>query len=161
MKKTLGIAMVLMVAFSVTMIGLAADQTVTVNIPAYSNLTLSTPAVTITFPTIDTWTSDTYTQNSDEFDVITRHNGSTDPDITVSSSALANSNGTTLDLSKFVVYLTPQGQNIKNGALNSTVTFENVGKGRKVAKAYYGLTIDAEQESGQYTGTVTYTLVNQ
>lgn len=158
MKMILSITIVLLLAVALTTFGLAADQTVTVNIPPISILTLSTNDATITFPSFD---AETYTANSNSFNVITQHNGSENPDVQVSSTALTNTNGAALDLSQFIVYLTPQNMSQASGALDQPVTIENIGRGRKTATAYYGLTIDAEQQAGTYTGTVTFTLVNQ
>lgn len=163
MKKTLGIVVTLLVVLGVATFGLAANQTVNVIIPASSSLTLDTNAVTISFPTIDTWAADTFTATSNNFNIITHHNGSNNPDIQVASGDLTNSDGVALERSRFNVFVTPQQQAEQNGVLNSAagITIPDIGRGRKTATAHYALTIDAAQQSGTYTGTVVFTLVNQ
>ncbi|HEX2953697.1 MAG TPA: hypothetical protein VHR47_06905 [Bacillota bacterium] len=163
MKKTLGIAMIILVALGISVLSLAAPatQTVTVRIPDVSMITLSANNMLIAFDPIDQWTSDSATEKSDSFDIITRHNGTLDPDVTVSSTDLTNGSAN-LDRSQFKVFVKPADASTEqSGSLDNTVTVQNVGKGRKTASAYYQLTLGADQQSGEYTGTVTYTLVNQ
>lgn len=161
MKKSLGITMFLLMAIGIATLGLAADQTVNVIIPASSALILSDNEATITFPSIETWTADSATAVSEDFSIITHHNGSNNPDILVTSTDLSNGDGATLDRSRFLLYVTPHQQAERNAALNAAFNITDIGRGRKVANAHYGLTIDADQQSGTYTGTVTFTLVNQ
>jgi hypothetical protein len=148
--------------------GLAADQGVNVLIPARAMIIIWPDDITINMPRIDTWPSgsETYTQSSREFTIVTALNTLGNSDMVVTASPLQHQNGSaTIPLSGFKVNLenlSILGPNVTvTESLDKVVRLKNIGMGLQLTTGYYDLTVNADQEAGRYQGTVTYTLINR
>ncbi|HEX2953696.1 MAG TPA: hypothetical protein VHR47_06900 [Bacillota bacterium] len=169
MRRTIiGTAFILIVmVFSATW-GLAATQDINVIVPARALIWISEPDILFDFPAINTWPNGAvnYTLRSEEFLVTTIMNNLGNSDMMVTSSSLQNgSNGATIPLSGFRVNLENYNLFSENGTISETldkpVRLRNIGGGIQFTRGSYDLTVNAAQQAGQYTGTVTYTLVNR
>lgn len=144
--------------------GLAADQQVNVIIPSRAFIWIMTPNITINIPSIDTWPAgaETITRPSQNFNIITALNTLGNSDMVVSATALqSGANGPTIPLSDLRINLdTFLSGASTSGTLDQTVVLRRIGTGIRLTSGRYDLTVSAAQQAGTYTGTVTFTLVN-
>lgn len=148
--------------------GLAADQGVRVIVPSRALIVILTPQVTINIPSIDTWPlgAQSLTVSSQTFTILTTLNTLGNSDMVVTSTPFQSGvNGPTIPLSDIKVNLDTYpflgGTPVTTaGTLDRVVVSNDIGAGIRWTFGRYDVTVSDTQESGRYTGTVTYTLVN-
>lgn len=155
---------VLTLLMAISVWGLTAEQGVTVIVPSRAFIMILSPSVTLNIPSIEDWPvgAETMTRSSQDFYITSTLNTLGNSDMVVTSTVLQSGvNGPTIPLSDLRVNLnTFLSSASATGTLDNVVIMKNIGVGIRITRGRYDLTVNASQQAGTYTGTVTYTLVN-